>query len=138
MNILDGFNLTPITIYNRYGNSYKKTIINDCLWRKSTEASFKSQGTLPLETSKIYVTNYHDYKSKELYDGKGWTITLGSDKNRTYIVKGSCEFNFDSTTEIELSKLIREFESKISYSVPKAVSENIVGVDDIEHLLILC
>lgn len=138
MLITDDFNTATVTIYNRFGETYKKSIINDCLWRKTTDASFKSQGTLSLDTAKLYISNVEFYVGNHDYKGVDWTITTGNDKNRTYIVEGVCEFNFTATSERDMAEQVRAFEKTVNYRTPKSIDNNIVGDRNLDHIMILC
>lgn len=139
MNILTrGLNLTSVTIFNMIDGNYKRSVVKNCLWRMSSSSSFKTQGTLPLDTVKIYITDYLNYVSEENYNGNGWTVKLGSDKNKTYIVKGECDFNFTSNSDKEFYDKIRYFENNYEYVCPKSVDNNVVGIGDVDHIMIIC
>ena len=137
--ILRDVDRTPVTIYNKVGHSYVRTVVSGCIWKQSIEASFKSQGVLPIDTVKLYILNYEGYVPSASYDGHaGYTITVGNEINNTYIVKGLCDFDFDSLSERELADKVREFERNYDYHRANAVSENFVGSRRMRHLMILC
>lgn len=130
---------TDVTIYNKIGNSYERTVIEGCIWRQNIEASFRSQGALPLDTISLYILNYEGYVSHEDYNGYGgWTVTSGNDKKNTYIVKGVCDYSFDSTDERQLANSIRNFEKTYSYHRANVIKENFEGSPRIRHLVVLC
>lgn len=131
-------NKTPVTIYNKVGNRFIKTIIEDCVWKSSVEVSFKSQGALPLDSVKLYIPNYEGYVSADEYEGFGWTITTGSEKDNTYIVKGICDYDFTSKDERELANQVREFEKSYDYHRANAIKENFFGGRRMRHLMVLC
>lgn len=133
----------PITIYNKIGNSYQKTVL-DGIWKQSTQASFKSQGVLPLDTVKIYIDDFEDYVSyayyKNLDDKDGlWTISIGNEQDNTYIVRGNCDFNFPAgDDERALYNAIRSFEKDYIYKRANLVKENINGAINLKHVVIVC
>lgn len=136
-------NREPITIYNKVGNTYQKTVL-DGIWKQSTQASFKSQGVLPLDTVKIYIDDFADYVSyayyKDLDDKNGlWTISIGNEQDDTYIVRGKCDFNFPvGDDERALHSAIRSFEKDYIYKRANLVKENINGAITLKHVVIIC
>lgn len=137
--LIKGVDRVPVTVYNRVGDNYVRTVIKDCIWRNSPEVSFKSQGALPLDSIKLYIPNYEGYVSAKDYDGLyGWTITVGSEKNNTYIVEGVCDFIFNATNNKELSNQVREFEKNYNYHRANAIKENFIGGRHMRHLKVIC
>lgn len=134
--MMDMMPKTPITVYNKVGDTFKRTVIQDCIWKQSTKVSFRSQGRLPIDSVKIYVKDYSNYsQDNEAY---GWTVKVGDEKKITYIVKGECYYEFDSIDENSLSKQTKEFKSKFDYKTVKSYTENFYGSGRISHLLIIC
>lgn len=129
----------PITIYNKVNNGYKRTVVTG-IWKQSTEVSFRSQGELPIDTVKVYIEDLSNYvDTKEFgYDGQGWTITLGNERDNTYIVRGHLKFEFNNSSNRELVESIRDFEGKYQYKRANLLKDNSNGVRDIKHLLIIC
>lgn len=128
-----------MTIYNKRGDSMKKTIIPNSIWKSNIEMSFNSNGNIPMDSLKIYIEDYDGYKSSYTYDGfDGWTIDVGRGNNATYIVRGYCDYDFTSSNGRDLEREIDKFEKIYDCRRPIALKENFYGSKIIRHLMIIC
>jgi len=155
---------TTITLYNfvlyerasetppRVAFTYKRTVINDCVWTQDSELAYKKTGTANPDAISVLVPYSYDYVSTlngGLYNGDGWTVQLGADVSASYVVKGDCPFEFpvlsgewqpvtdaeryeqgmkaDLTSAEFFKSYIQPFERQYRYSRPKELVERFTG-----------
>lgn len=126
-----------ITIYTPNNGIYIKKVIPECIIRSAMELSFKSQGVLPLNTTKIYIPYDESYVDERFFNKVGWTIKTGSNKNTSYIVEGECDYNFPVDND-DISKSIRYFESNYVYMKPKFIKVNYMVNGNLNHIGVIC
>lgn len=122
-----------ITIYTPYDGGYKKTYVS-AIWKRGITGKGRELGVFPINAIKIYIFDLENYKT--FNNGKGWHIGIGNEKQRSYIVRGKCEFNFPVTEE--LSGAIREFEKTFKYYKAEHLFERFEGREHMRHLEVVC
>jgi len=125
-----------ITLYNFWSPddglfSYKRTILEDCIWRLVEEADNINQGLKIPETVKIIIPYSYEYfsvQNGEIYEGKGWTIQIGPELIGSYILKGEHSFEFPIISKDDLLKLhVLSFEKQFLPRRPTRIVENFWG-----------
>lgn len=147
---------TTVTLYNHLhirdengnivGNTYKRTVIPDCVWNQDSEASYRATGILSTESVKLLIPfdpEYFSVLDGQEYLGQGWTIGLGPELKGTYILKGNISYEFPSTASIiSEDDLVRSyvlpFEKIHKYKKPKEVIEHFVGSRHFWYIEVRC
>ena len=112
-----------ITIYNKYGDRYFKTVLSDVYWYGTDSINISGNGVVESGAINIIVDgeNLSKYVSEEKYIGEKNTFTI---QNEIRIVLGEGP-DIESVSEIEYLKQITVF----SYDV------NVVG-SPLDNILI--
>ncbi len=139
MNILPpGIKPEPITIYNKSGDSYKRTVVQG-VWFTSTDKAIYSKGALPLDTVSIYIFNFDGFTPQELDSKTGWTVAVSNSNKDTIIVRGNCNFRFKSKDPKGFTEELKLFKQNYpSFKRPRAFKDNRMGPPSHRHLVILC
>jgi len=88
---------TTITLYNFIPEqqSFKRTVLPDCIWAQDSSSIHKKQGTATPEDVIVQIPYDYDYFSVtdgQAFSGDGWTLQMGPELHATYIVRGECPF----------------------------------------------
>ncbi len=101
-----------ITLYHFENGKFTRSIIENCFYYDSKSASLNKTGMISTDTFKVIISTSEDMKINEGQD---------------IVVKGTCDFEFNNTSEQKQSESLKEFRTRYEYYTVSSVAKNLFG-----------
>lgn len=118
---------TDCTLYHFNGIGYDRYYISAVMWQEHRSASVSKQGLQSADDIVIYVP-------KECVSQTPQTATQNPTKG--IIVKGSCNFTFDNSSQQTVSESLKALRSKHQYFTVMSIDNKLYGSEDLQHIKI--